>query len=237
MSGSETSPPGGVVVVHDDRRTRLSPAEALTFGRAESCHVRLDPTDRGISRQAGSVEHELGTWWVCNRSAVRALTIVDDLGIRAVVAPGRRAAVAGPLTVVVDGAVRRHALEVWPDGAPPSESPPAEESGLAATSTAAEVVINDQDRLAMVALFSGYLERFPRYDPHPKSYADAAVRLGWPRTTVVKRVEYLRARLSNAGVPNMTGEAAMSNLAEWALTTRVLTREDLELLPGRPRSQ
>ena len=44
----------------------------------------------------------------------------------------------------------------------------------------------------MVALFAGYLEDPPRYDPYPKSYAAAAARLGWKRTTLVKRIEYLR---------------------------------------------
>jgi hypothetical protein len=99
--------------------------------------------------------------------------------------------------------------------------------------TAAEVVINDQDRLALAALFSGYLEAFPRYDPHPRSYADAAARLGWPRTTLVKRIEYLRTRLTNAGVPNLLGDNALPALAEWALLTGSLTRDDLDLLPDR----
>jgi hypothetical protein len=82
-------------------------------------------------------------------------------------------------------------------------------------------------------LFSGYLEPFPRYDPHPKSYADAAARLDWPRTTLVKRVEYLRTRLTNAGVPNLLGENALPYLAEWALATALISRADLSLLPAR----
>ena len=89
--------------------------------------------------------------------------------------------------------------------------------------TAAEVVINDQDRLALVALFAGYLQPFPRHDPHPRSYADAAARLGWPRTTLVKRIEYLRTRLTDAGVPNLQGENGLPALAEWALLTGSLT--------------
>ena len=89
--------------------------------------------------------------------------------------------------------------------------------------------------LALTALFSGYLEQFPRYDPHPRSYADAAATLGWPRTTLVKRIEYLRSRLTGAGVPNLLGETALASLAEWALTSRVVTRDDLRLLrPVRP---
>ncbi len=230
VSGGEPDTPGEVVVVHDGVETPLDPSQALTFGRAVTCRVRLDPDDRGISRLAGSIEHESGTWWVCNRSAVRTLTVVDDLGIRSVVAPGRRIHIAGPVTVVVEGSTRRHALEVWTGGAPVLDAPPADDGQLGSTSTAAEVVISELDRVALVAVFAGYLESFPRYDPHPRSYADAAARLGWSRTALMKRVEYIRIRLTRAGVPNLIGDTALPHLAEWALTTRVLTRDDLDLL-------
>ena len=234
----EMDPPEseGVVVVHEGQHRTLTALQALTFGRAASCTVCLDGQDRGISRLAGSVEHGAGTWWVCNRSAVRAFTVVDDLGIRTVVAPGRRVAVTGPVTVVVEGAARRHALEVWPDRRPEpeerSEQRPGDDADALPTSAAGEVVINALDRLAMVALFARYLESFPHYEPHPRTYADAASVLGWPRSTLVKRIEYVRTRLTNAGVPNLLGENALEYLAEWALTTGVLTRRDLDLLRG-----
>jgi hypothetical protein len=218
------------VVVHGGRRHPLSVSEVLTFGRADSCTICLDPADRGISRLAGSVEHEAGTWWVWNRSGVRALTVADDLGMRTVVSPGRRIAITGPVTVVVEGSSRRHALDIRADRHLSIDPPQPGEDGVLATATADEVIITELDRLALVALFAGYLEAFPRYDPHPRSYADAASALGWPRTTLVKRIEYLRVRLTNAGVPNLVGETALSHLAEWALTTRVLTRDDLALL-------
>lgn len=223
-----------VIVTVGESRFELAPGEVLTFGRDPSCAVCLDADDLGISRLAGSVEAETGTWWVCNRSTVRPLEAVDDIGIRTIVAPGRRLAVVGPLTVVVEGSVRRHALRVVSEEEQDPGLPYAASArDVRPTVTAAEVVINEQDRLALVALFSGYLEVFPRYDPHPRSYADAATALGWPRTTLIKRIEYLRTRLSNAGVPNLLGENALSNLAEWALVTGTLTRDDLELLPGR----
>lgn len=226
-----------LVITVADQHFDLAPGEALTFGRDPACSVCLDPDDLGISRRSGSVEHDGGTWWVVNQSAARPLEVVDEIGIRTVVAPGRRLAIVGPLTVVVEGLVRRHALAVHTAGGPgdddPGASPRARSDDLRPTVTASEVVINDRDRLALVALFSGYLEPFPRYDPHPRSYADAAARLGWARTTLVKRVEYLRQRLSAAGVPNLQGENALPHLAEWALVTGTLTRDDLGLLPDR----
>lgn len=223
----------GVVVTVGHQRWELAPADQLSFGRDPSCTVCLDPDDLGISRLAGSVEQEAATWWVLNRSGVRALQIVDEVGIRTVVAPGRRIAVVGPLTIVVEGTVRRHALDVTPSSPAAATSAAPAGDDRRPTVTASEVVINDQDRLALVAVFAGYLEPFPRYDPHPRSYADAAARLGWPRSTLVKRIEYLRTRLGNAGVPSLQGENALSNLAEWALTSGALTRQDLDLLPRR----
>jgi hypothetical protein len=222
------------VVTVGEQRFELAAGEVLTFGRDPSCAVCFDPDDLGISRLAGSIEHDAATWWVVNRSAVRPLQAVDEIGIRTVVAPGRRLAVVGPLTVVVEGSVRRHAMAVQTGTETAGPDPiPSDPGDTRPTVTAAEVVINEQDRLALAALFSGYLEPFPRYDPHPRSYADAAARLGWPRSTLVKRIEYLRTRLTNAGVPNLQGDNALPALAEWALITGSLTRDDLALLPGR----
>ncbi|HEY3811401.1 MAG TPA: hypothetical protein VGL49_08195 [Acidimicrobiales bacterium] len=224
--------PDVAVVVHDGEPHELAPGEVLTFGRSALCTICLDVSDRGISRLAGSVQNESGAWWLWNRSSKRALTIVDELGIRSLVVPGRRIAIGGKLTVVVEGSVRRHALEVRADLSVVSvtgEAPQFEGDELP-TAAAGEVLINALDRLALVSLFSGYLEPFPRYHPHPRSYADAAAMLGWPRTTLVKRIEHLRTRLTNAGFPNLVGEEALDHLAEWSLTTGVLTREDLQLI-------
>jgi hypothetical protein len=223
---------GRAVVSCADQIYEVTTEEPLTFGRSSACTICLDPADRGISRLAGSVEQDTGSWWLHNRSTSRALVAVDDMGIRSVVAPGRRLILDGRLTVVVEGSVRRHALEVrvGPGEESGRLAPDELPSGELPTAAQGEVLINSLDRLALVALFSGYLEPFPRYDPHPRSYADAAAVLGWPRTTLVKRVEHLRARLTSAGIPNLVGPDALDHLAEWSLTTRVLTRDDLALI-------
>lgn len=211
------------------RTDELGPADVFTFGRDDACSLCLDPDDLGISRLAGSVEHDGGTWWLVNRSGVRPLDVVDDLGIRTVLAPGRRLAVDREITVIVEGSIRRHAIQVRAEVDPiPAAGAPGEGRP---TSVGEGVIVNDADRQAMAALFAGYLEAFPRYDPHPRSYADAAARLGWPRTTLVKRIEYLRNRLTNAGVPNLLGDNALEHLAVYALTTGLLTKDDLADLP------
>jgi hypothetical protein len=216
-----------------DRRWELRPGDVFTFGRDSKCSACLDPSDLGISRLAGSVEFDGGTWWLRNHSSTRPLQVVDEIGIRTVLAPGKRLAAAGPLTVIAEGQVRRHAVAIEA-AAPIPAGPPLEPiADSRPTVTAGNVFISPDDKLALTSLFAGYLEPFPRYDPHPRSYADAAARLNWPRTTLVKRVEHLRNRLTNAGVPNLLGENALDALAEWALTTGTVTREDLQALPRR----
>ncbi|MGH3663443.1 MAG: hypothetical protein ACRDTQ_16500, partial [Micromonosporaceae bacterium] len=186
--------------------------------------------DATISRRAGSLERSHDTWWLTNRSTVRPLAVIDELGFRSVLAPGRRTAIETPVRVVVDAMEGSHTLRIEVDqpAAPqaPAEPPPSGQP----TTVGETVLISAADRLAMVALFAGYLEEPPRYDPNPKSYAAAAARLGWPRTTLVKRIEYLRTRLSNAGVPNMKGWKALSNLAEYAISSGLITKADLALI-------
>lgn len=209
-----------------DERYPLEPGRPFTFGRSATCTARLDPDDSAISRLAGSVEYDRGAWWLVNRSSVRALALVDELGLRSVLPPRRRVVLDAEVRVVVDGVRRSHLLVITvPAVAPiPAGTEPPEGTR---TSFGDGVLVNDADRLAMIALFAGYLADPPRHDPNPRSYAAAAARLGWPKTTLVKRVEYLRTRLTNAGVPNLTGWNALPALAEYAITTGLITRSDL----------
>lgn len=219
-----------LVVNGPDGSHELVPGESLSFGRSVACRVQLDADDVGISRLAGSVDFVDGAWFVTNRSTTRPLSLVDPVGFRSVLAPGRRAVVVERLSVVVEGQVRRHELRLEAEGAPPVPAVADDELDGIATEHGGTVKYNDEDRRALVALFAGYLRPFPRHDPRPRSYAEAAADLGWPRTTVVKRIEYLRARLTRAGVPGLFGDAAMEALAEHVLTTGVVTADDLTLL-------
>lgn len=220
-----------LTVVAGGSTFRLRPGETLTFGRAETCTVCLDPDDAAISRLAGEVESVGEVWFVTNRSTSRHFSVVDGPGLRRVLAPGQRDALEGRVRVIVDGTDVKHELVF--EGPPPRTDAPKTATGLS-TAAGQDVVINDADRLALVALFAGYLQEGRRYDPSPRSYEAAAKRLGWPRTTLVKRVEYIRTRLTNAGVPGLQGWNALSALAEYALTTKLITPEDLRLIGLHP---
>jgi hypothetical protein len=215
-----------VRVIAGGSEHQVAPGDSFTFGRAASCTVRLDPDDPAISRLAGVVERDGMVWFLTNASGSRPLTVVDRFGLRAVLAPGSRTVIEGRLRVIIAGAKSHELVLHAPDASEPAR-PVATGTPTAAGDG---VLINQQDRLALVALFSGYLQEGEGYDPNPKSYAAASARLGWPRTTLVKRIEYLRSRLTRAGVPNMQGWNALSALAEYVLTTGLITREDLQLI-------
>lgn len=217
-------------IIVNQERWELSRDESFTFGRDETCTAVIDPGDLGISRVAGAVESHSDVWWLVNHSGSRSLQVVDEMGIRSVLTPGKWTAIAGTMTVIVEGELRRHALTISPTCITPPQVTYMRPEDSRPTSPVDERLINKDDRLALVALFAGYLQPFPRYDPHPRSYSDAAAALNCPRTTVVKRMERVRRRLTDAGVPNLLGENAMEALAEWALTMRVINKEDLELL-------
>jgi hypothetical protein len=170
-----------------------------------------------------------------NTSEKRTLTVVDE-GLRSLLSPGRRLPLDASIQVLVEGSDGSHCVRVEAraasDGAP---SPPALPPPVgASTAVGEEVLVNGADRLAMVALFAGYLLDPPAYDPHPRSYEAAARRLGWTRTKLLRRIEYLRSRLKKAGVPNMDGPSALYNLAEFALSQKLITKADLALLAQPP---
>jgi hypothetical protein len=225
--------PGSVVVEMGSERWEVSPDEVLTFGRSKSCTICLTLDDQGVSRRAGSLECEAGTWWLTNRSEKRTLHLVVETGLRLPLAPTQRHAVGyGRLEIVVEGLVRRYSLTVIGH----QDSPPANRDDAVVTGLpthAGQVVYTPDDRLALTAMFAGYLRRFPRHDPHPATYAEAAARLGWSQPRLRKRIEHLRSRLTMAGVANLVGDNALEHLAEHVLATGVITRSDLDLLPPR----
>lgn len=225
------------VTVGDDRRV-LRVDEHAAFGRDPGCEFCLDQSDRGISRVAGEVRFETGTWWVINRSAKRALHVVDETGVSMPLPVGRdgwpapRRAVTSPgLTVLVPGDVWTHEIRLATASLPTSTVRVPVSDPL---STFTQLPgVTDNRREALVALLSGYMRPFPRYDPRPLSYAEAGRLLDLPASTVRKRIEAVRGELADRGVAGLDGDDAPRRLAEWMLSTRTIVAADLEWLETR----
>ncbi|WP_061296199.1 FHA domain-containing protein [Herbidospora cretacea] len=210
---------------------------SLTFGRDRGCDVCLDPADRGISRVAGSIEHQAGTWWVVNHSAKRALHVVDEtrlalpLPVNAEGWPLSRQAIGGRrITVLVAGELWTHELVVEPVGTQHTDT--ASRKSADPRSTISHVpTLTENRRAALVALASGYLRPHPDYDPRPLGYEDAAALLGIKGTQLRKRIEQIRGQLTDAGVTGLDSVDARRALCEWSLAMRLISPADLSLLP------
>jgi hypothetical protein len=211
-----------------DVRHEIRPDRPVTFGRSETCTIVLDLADASISRVAGQVERRDDRFWVVNHSR-QPIGVRDALGLLTKVLPGHEYALAGPSTVLVSGSLRRHVLTV---DVPVMPAPPrpVEVDGQP-TDIGDDVVVREDDRKALVALFAGYMEPPPRYRPAPRTYEAAARRLGWPRTKLIRRIEYLRRRLTDAGVPDLNGPEALANLGEFVLANGTIRPTDLERYP------
>jgi hypothetical protein len=146
-------------VRYRDESWTLDGATPFSVGRSERCSLCIGPDDRGLSRTAAVVEAESQTWWLRNPSTTRSIATIDELGVRTVVAPGRRIALDGAVTIVIEGAAFRYAIEVDGQHASPDDAQGFDDEGLP-TAVGTEVVINDLDRLALAAMFQGYLESF-----------------------------------------------------------------------------
>ena len=97
--------------------------------------------------------------------------------------------------------------------------------------------LTDARKEVLVALVSGYLHPFPRYDPRPLTYQEIADMVLIERSTVVKRIEAVRNQLREGGLPGLEDGDARRPLAEWLLSMRLLVPSDLQWLHAQTENR
>jgi predicted component of type VI protein secretion system len=234
-----------LIVMYETGTWRAKPGQRITFGRASTCDVVLPNEDRGVSRNAGSLDWRHGSWWLANSSASSMLYLTGDLGFRADIPPG----MAMPLQqwhakVRLDGVMDSYTLRMrLPDLDEPEEDESAgaqAETGpdvipeRTVTSTKLRAPLNDADRLVLAARFEDYLTWKHSGVAAPRSARDAAERIGWEAHAVSKRCENIRNRYLRIGVPGLRGPRALEELAALLISTGELTTDDLRRLPPAP---
>ncbi len=214
-------------------RHEPDPVGPFVFGRGSDCDLVVHPSDRSISRHAGSFEWTGTSWVVINRSRTRPIFRVERSGLRAPIGVGEFHALRpGSTRLAITGESLTLELAVEVEGGPDDPvdaetggAPSVEPLGPHETTLLPDITPNE--RLALLAMLEGYLLDHPRYDPQPRTYADAAARLGLPAATVRKRIEHLRRKLIDCGVVELERADARLTLAEFALSTRLVSRADL----------
>lgn len=231
----------GLLVDFVDERFDAAPGDDITFGRAAL--VVIDEGNEYMSRVVGAFVFHEGTWWLQNQSSTAQLTVVADTGQQKVLPPKT----SDPITAAC-GHVRfssgRFNYELrfelsdpptgpgqpdrddsWPGVGTPAASKATEEFGV--------VPLNEEQR-AMLALFSqSWLldQAAARHELPPN--AEVAHRLGWSLKKLDRKLDYLCARLSDAGVQGLRGakggEATdrRRHLVEHVLSARLISADDL----------
>src|SRR5450759_2226733 len=212
----------------------------LTIGRSGDVEIDDNPY---LHRNFLVVVEGGGLWWLSNVGSTLTATVADDKGLfQAWLSPGARIPLAfnrvlvwftaGPTTydfeIVVDNPAF---VSVDPDPADQDQS-----GGM----TVGRVSFTADQRLLMVALCESFLSRgYPGTSQIPSSAA-AAARIGWTVTRINSKLDHVCQKLADAGTRGLHGGIGRlasnrkSRLVEHALSTRLVTANDLMLLDGRP---
>ena len=234
-----------LIVMHESGTWRIWPGQVLTFGRGTGCTITLSAADRGVSRSAGSLVFEQGTWWLRNDSSSSVLYVSGDRGFRVDLPPGMQVPVQQwHAKIRLQGLLDSYTLRLrLPDlDDEPDHDPGAGQEGQAGagptgehlvTSTRRRPPLSGSDRLILAARFEDYLNWRHTGPPAPRSAKDTAERIGWQAHTVAKRCENIRDRYSRLGVPGLRGPRALEELATLLISTGELTADDLRRLPSQ----
>ncbi len=213
----------------------LPPGETLTIGRDADLVIDDNPE---LDARLLEIFHENEMWWIASTAASRNIQVSDPSGrVSTELTPGGRVPV-----------VFEPAHVVFTAGRTTYEFAVHGELPYSAAATSAELRpdrvelprLTPNQRLLLVVLCEKALRRpVGRTDDFPTS-AEAAARLGWSLTAFNRKLDNVCDRFDRAGVAGLRG--GRGNLAtrrrvrliEYALATRLVTVDDLALLPGRP---
>jgi hypothetical protein len=210
----------------------LRPGEVLTVGRDADLVIDENPD---LDARLLEIFDENGLWWISSTAVSHTVQVSDPSGrVSTELAPGDRVPVVfAPAHVVF--AAGRTTYEFTVHGELP----------YSAAATSAELRpdrvelprLTSAQRLLLVVLCEPSLRRPSHARGQFPTSAEAAMRLGWSLTAFNRKLDNVCDRLDRAGVAGLRG--GRGNLAtrrrvrliEYALTARLVTMDDLALLP------
>ena len=230
---------GQAAVVFCGDRHDLIPGRPFTIGRDADLVVDDNPF---LHRRLLSLEHSGGLWWLTNTGSRLSATVSDaDSLVQSWLAPGAAVPLVLPHTVVLftAGAMTNEVeIEVPPTWTPTGVA--RDEAG--SSTTLAPPVLTDSQFLLILALAEPLLRQGGRGRTEIPSSAEAAKRLGWPLTRFNRKLDNVCQKLARSGVrglhgaPGLLASGRRSRLVEYAVSSRLVTREKLYLLEGTSTS-
>lgn len=214
-------------------------AGVLTIGREGDLEIDDNPF---LHRTFLQISHEGGWWWLTNVGTTLTATVADKKGLfQAWLNPGARIPLAfekvtvwftaGPTTYDFDILVGNPSFtSIDHDEVLPTAS--------GGETTVGRVSMTPDQKLLIVALCEDFLRRAGAGQGQIPSSAVAADRLGWKITRFNRKLDNVCQKLADAGIrglhggPGKLASNRKARLVEHALSTRMVTAADLELLEG-----
>jgi len=220
----------------------VPPEGRFTIGREGD--LVLDEDNAFMHRVFLTIEYEGPMWWLSNVGSRLSATVLSrEGGFQAWLLPGGRVPLVFPaLAVWFTAGETTYDFEVLLDDAPFQPTAPgvaAAESG----DTIGEISLTGDQRLLLVALAEDTLRHYDRGAGTVPRSAEAARRLGWPITKFNRKLDNVCAKFEDLGVRGLHGGPAhlalsrKARLVEYALGSRIITPDDLALLPRVGRYQ
>jgi hypothetical protein len=229
-------------VEYGDERHTVEPGREFSIGRESDLSVDDNPY---LHRRFLRIRAESGLWWLENVGTLLTATVTDASGqVQARLAPGARLPLVFEHVHIVFGAgSTSYELAIHTAGGyyGPAVSPVSREGD----ETIGHVPLTTSQRQLIVALAEPLLRQSSAGHGAIPSSGEAATRLGWTLTAFNRKLDNVCDKLDRIGVTGLRG--GRDNLAtnrrlrlvEYAIATRLVTRDDLAILdllppPGEP---
>ncbi|MFE6997784.1 hypothetical protein ACFVAE_17630 [Microbacterium sp. NPDC057659] len=188
-----------------------------------------------LHRHFLDISEEQGLWWLANVGTRLSASVTDASGgVQAWLSPGARLPLVFARTTIVFSAGPT-TYELVVHSTQPKFRPVRQEL-LDGDSTIGEVPLTLSQKLLVVALAEPMLRRDGTGMSAIPSSAAAAERLGWTVTRFNRKLDNVCDKFDRIGVPGMRGGVRSgatnrrARLVEYAVTSRLVTRDDLPLL-------
>lgn len=205
-----------------------------TMGRDADFVVDENPF---LHRRILEIRHD-GLWWLANRGSQLSATLSDPEGrVQSWLAPGAQLPLVLGVTLVrFTAGPTAYEVGLHLEDPPMTVAPPQRTDGDG-TKTIGHLVFTPDQRLLVVALAERSLRRPGSGFAEVPSSVAAAARLGWPLTKFNRKLDNVCQKLERAGVrglhggPDQLAAGRRGRLIEYALAIRLVTVDDLALLP------
>ncbi|PJJ71673.1 hypothetical protein CLV46_1226 [Diaminobutyricimonas aerilata] len=215
-----------------------TPEPGVDFNIGRESDLTIDDNPY-LHRQFLRLYQDHGMWWLGNVGSLLTATVTDETGqVQAWLAPGARLPIVFQVMHVMFSAGSTtydftiHAEEDYFNTA-------AALTPSGGTTTIMPVLLTKSQRQLIVSLAEHVLKQsVPGRGTIPTS-AEAAERLGWSMTTFNRKLDNVCDKLDKVGVPGLRGGKGKlavnrrARLVEYAVTSRLVSVEDLPLLDER----